>query len=845
MKSLLTDKTGLSSDQAAQRLSEFGYNELPSAKPKTIWGIAREVMREPMFLLLIACSVLYMLLGDYREGLILFSTIAVVIFITFYQYQKTEKALDALRKLAAPRVLVIRDGIEARIPGREVVPDDIMILHEGDRVGADAVVVSSGNLTIDESLLTGESLPVSKSLDDENPGTRQVYSGTLVTQGTGLARVTATGVNTEFGKIGRSLQAITQDETRLQKEMKGLIRTLFIIGIGLCVLVIAAFYFTKGNFIQSLLNGLAATMAILPEEFPVILTVFLALGSWRLSKGNVLTRKPSAIETLGSATVLCSDKTGTITQNKMEVAAVYNGVHSFPKKDFAGSPDIVGSIIRAGCLASHEGTIDPMEKAILAAGSAAGTYSVPGSFVKEYPLSRELLAMTIVRRTITSELVASAKGSPEAILGLCQITEAERARHLAIVHTLAEKGYRILGVASATISMDDLPERQEDFLFQFKGLLALEDPIREEVPAAVAQCHNAGLRVIMITGDFPATARSIGGQIGLPAEGLVLSGDDLKRMSDAELQATISSVSIFARVIPEQKLRIVNVLKGSGEVVAMTGDGVNDAPALKAADIGIAMGKKGTDVAREASSLVLLDDNFASIVAAIRSGRRIFDNLQKAMSYVMAIHIPIIGLTLIPALLSSIPLLLMPLHIVFMELLIDPACSIAFEYEQEEHNIMNRPPRHPASKFFGSKRILRSVFNGSLLLAMVLAVYFISVKEGHSVMEARAITFCALIIGNVALIMASLSASRPFYAGLLERNYALLIILAAAFLMLFLTISLPQLRMLFAFEFPGYKHFVTSLTGAAIILLILEAEKLLQLRHRRRRYAQMPSRRVR
>lgn len=820
---------GLSTEEARIRLKEQGYNELESSKKKNILFIAFETIKEPMFLLLISCGLLYMLLGNYHEGIILLSTILIIIFITFYQHQKTEKALDALKKLSSPRVLVIRDGKEQRIPGRELVPGDLVILNEGDRVGGDGKLIHAQNLNIDESLLTGESLPVNKQpFTGENEAEGRVYSSTLVTQGKGLALISETGKNTQFGKIGTSLQSIEQQPTRLQKEMKVLIRTLFIIGLCLSITVVLAFYFSTGNFLQSLLNGLAAAMAILPEEFPVVLTVFLALGAWRLSKKNVLTRNPSAIETLGSATVLCSDKTGTITQNKMEVVALYDGTDLISAKDFSVHPDKVSVLLKTASFASNKDSIDPMEKAIHSAyqkfkSASAGT----DIFVKEYPLSKELLAMSIVTDNNNGAFLVSTKGAPEAIFGLCQLSEEEKNREMVMVNTLAEKGYRLLGLASSVFTKETLPEKQTDFQFNFLGLLALEDPIRKEVPEAIQQCKDAGIRVIMITGDFPATAKSIGEQIGLPKEGLVVSGEDVKNKSDEELDKVIASVSIFARVAPEQKLRIVKALKRNGEIVAMTGDGVNDAPALKAADIGVAMGKKGTDVAREASSLVLLDDNFASIVSAIRSGRRIFDNLQKAMSYILAIHVPIVGLTLLPAFFSAIPLLLMALHIVFMELLIDPACSIAFEYEQEEKNIMKRKPRDPEEKFFGGKKILASVLKGVLLLAMVLIVYFLSFREGHSEGEARAITFSALIIGNLALILTSLSKSRSFFAVFTERNYAVLIILAIAISVLVLVISVPGLQHIFAFEFPGYSHFITSFIGAAVMLLVLELIKLM------------------
>jgi P-type Ca2+ transporter type 2C len=780
-----------------------------------------------MFILLISCGALYIMLGDYKEGSILLSTIFVIIFITFYQYQKTEKALEALRKLSSPRALVIRDGKEMRIPGREVVPDDIIILHEGDRISADAIVLDAVNLTIDESLLTGESIAVTKSLqtDSSNPH-GLIFSGTLVVQGKGTAKVIFTGIKTEFGKIGTSLQNIEQDETRLQKEMKTLIRNLFIIGGIISIGTVLAFYFTRGNFIQSLLNGLAAAMSILPEEFPVVLTIFLALGAWRLSKSNVLTRKPSAIETLGSATVLCSDKTGTITQNKMEVVALYNGNELFEIGDFTEKKDQIQDLVLASYCASQKDTIDPMERAIgLTYKNIFFQNGLEHTLIKEYGLSRELLAMTRVLESSENGITVSAKGAPEAIFKLCKMSEQETAKHLAIVQQMAEQGYRVIGVANSSYKNKELPESQKDFDFNFLGLIGLEDPIRPEVRQAIKECNEAGIKVIMITGDFPATAKSIAMQIGLDSEKEIITGEELKKLSDEELRKRIMNTNIFARVIPEQKLRIVQALKANNEIVAMTGDGVNDAPALKAANIGIAMGNKGTDVAREASSLVLLDDNFASIVSAIRSGRRIFDNLQKAMSYIIAIHIPIIGLTLLPAFITSLPLLLMPLHIVFMELIIDPVCSVAFESEQEERGIMKRLPRNPDEQFFGRKKIFSSVLQGFLLLLMVVSVYFLSIQEGHSAGEVRAIAFSSLIVGNIFLILTNLSKTRSFISAFIEKNWAVILILSAAIIMLLLIISIPSLQHIFSFEFPGYKHFIPSISGAIMILLILESIK--------------------
>jgi len=818
---------GLTTDQFKQQLKEFGYNELPQTKSQNIFKVAFEVIKEPMFVLLITCGLLYFLLGDYTEGIVLISWVFVIIFITFYQHQKTERALESLRKLSSPRALAIRDDVEKRIPGREVVPEDVIILNEGDRVPADGVILETSNLTIDESILTGESIPVNKEPHTENSKNGNVYSGTLVVNGIGRMLVQQTGVKTKFGQIGKSLESIQAEQTNLQKETKRLIRTLLILGILLSVGVIVIFYLTRGDIIQSLVNGIATAMAMLPEEFPVVLTVFLAIGAWRLSKNHVLTRRPSAIETLGSATVLCSDKTGTITQNKMEVASVYCDGTIVHKSDFILKPDSIRDILAEAFRASQKDSFDPMDTAISELYEKVDPSEKNEiGLIKEYPLSKELFAITRVFKS-GETFVASCKGAPEAIFDLCKIESSERTKHHKILEELAEQGQRLLGVAYATMESTDLPATQKEFDFNFIGLLGFEDPIRPEVPAAIEECYSAGIRTIMITGDYASTALSIAKQAGIKTNGIVLTGHDLSQMDDATLVEKIKTTNVFARIIPDQKLRIIQALKKNGEIVAMTGDGVNDAPALKSADIGIAMGLKGTDVAREASSMVLLDDNFASIVGAIRSGRRIFDNLRKAMSYIIAIHIPIILLTLVPAIFPSFPILLMPLHIVFMELIIDPICSIAFESEAEEIGIMNRPPRDTNERFFGFRKIMSSASKGIFLSVVVLIAYFVSIQEDHTAGEIRAITFSTLIIGNVFLIITTLSNTRNFISILKEKNIALLVIIGLALTTLTSVILVPAFNKVFSFEFPGYQHFYIAIFAAIAMFFVLELVKFL------------------
>lgn len=804
---------GLSEETVKVKIKNEGYNELPSSKPKNFLALAWGVVKEPMFLLLVACGSLYLILGDIQEGLMLLGFVFVIMGIEFYQEKKTEKALDALKDLASPRALVIRDGVEKRIAGRDVVTDDLVVLQEGDRVPADATVLYSVNLMADESLLTGESVSVRKmewNGTDKNmqPGGDDlpfVYSGSMIVQGNGIVKVTAIGSNTEIGKIGKALESVVEEPTKLKTEMSILVRRLAIIGISLCVVVILVFTLTRGDLLKGFLAGITLAMAMLPEEFPVVLTVFMALGAWRMSKKNVLTRKPSAVETLGSATVLCTDKTGTLTQNKMTVTRLYNGADFFKVNKCTKFPEEFHEIIEYGILSSQTNPFDPMERAITNMGDVylknTDHIHTDWQMVKEYPLSKDLLAMSRVfsnheehRQTIAT------KGAPEAIFDLCHLSAEEKTKYAGAVEEMASEGLRVLGVAKAMMDTKHLPEIQHDFDFDFIGLIALSDPIRETVPEAVRECYKAGIRVIMITGDYPVTAMNIAREIGLKNHQVSISGSELQEMSEDELAERIKDVNVFARVVPEQKLKIVNALKRNKEIVAMTGDGVNDAPALKASNIGIAMGEKGTDVAREASSLVLMDDNFASIVGAVKMGRRIFDNLQKALGYIFAIHVPIAGLSLIPVFFKDLPLLLWPVHIVFLELIIDPACSIIFEAEQEEKNVMTRPPKDINEPFFGAKKIWLSCSQGIGILVIVFAVYFLGLRMGYSEQEDRALAFTTLIAANIAVILSNRSWTRNIFRIIATPNKTVKWVVGGAAFFLILILNVPFLLNLFQFE---------------------------------------------
>lgn len=801
---------GLTERQVWERRRRYGWNELPTASGYHGWRIFLNVLREPMFILLLVAMILYLLLGSWWESMFLLVFVALVISITYYQERKTERALAALRALSAPRAKVIRDGQEKEIAARELVPGDRAIINEGDSVPADAEIVRADNLRVDESLLTGESVPVRKKADpvlDNSDSTRanMVYSGTLVVTGQAQVLVQETGRATEIGHIGQSVRTIKPAVAPVQKETKKLVIGFAAVGIGFCVLFILIYWLTRDDFLGALLGGIATSMSILPEEFPVVMTVFLALGAWRLSQKNVLTRRIPAVESLGETTVLAVDKTGTVTQNKMAVACLYvDGFYHDCRANASRRPEKFHRLAEYAVLAGQPRPYDPMEKAIQ---EFSQQFLVEPEhwhngeiLIKQYPLSAETLSVSHVWQAPERQsYLIAAKGAPEAILDLCHLTVDEKNNIMSAVENLADQGLRVIGVAAASTERQALPEHQHAFPFIFLGLIGLADPVRPRVREAVRECYQAGIKVIMITGDYAKTAVNIAGQIGLRNPHTVVTGSDLQKMPMEKLCREIKNVSVFARVRPQQKLKIVQALKAEGEIVAMTGDGVNDAPALKAAHIGVAMGQRGTDVARESASLVLLDDNFTSIVDGIRLGRKIFDNLKKAMAYIFSVHIPIIAISLFPVFFHW-PLILFPVHIAFLELVIDPACSLIFEAEKEEANVMRRPPRHQRQPLF-SRRVGKISFTQGLIvslfvIAVLVAAQLISLPEN----KVRALTFVTLVVGNIGLIMINRSWSRTALAELkIPNRYLWWIILMAVFC-LGLVIYVPFLQNLFGFD---------------------------------------------
>ncbi|MFA7298258.1 MAG: cation-translocating P-type ATPase [Candidatus Absconditabacterales bacterium] len=828
---------GLSTKEVNHRIAKDGYNELPSTKKKHFLQIIWDVIQEPMLLLLIACGTLYLFLGDTQEAIILLSSIVFIIGLSIYQENKTERAIEALKDLSSPRALVIRNGEQIRIPGREVVKDDIIILNEGDKVPADCLVLWSRSCSIDESLLTGESVPVRKSASEKisythfRPGGDDqpfVFSGTMMVQGQCVVKVLSIGIQTEMGRIGKALSDIKTEKTTLQKEVRKVVAKAFIIAVALCFIVFLAYGIINQDRIQGLLSGLSLAMGILPEEFPIVLTIFLAIGAWRMSKKNILTRKMAAVETLGAATVLCSDKTGTITWNKMTVKKLYTNDKFFDIKDGEDITESFHKLVEYGILASKKDPFDPMEKALINLGHNIDSEHIHDfTLIQEYPLTKQLLALSHVwKEPGTNHVTIASKGAPEAIIELCNMDSKQKKEIMNKFESMAKEGLRVLGVAKASFHGSKLPTSQTELKFEFIGLIGWIDPIRETVPQAIKECYNAGIRVIMITGDYPTTAQYIAKEIGLRHPEYVILGEELTSLSEKELLKKIEKANILARVAPEEKLIIINLLKKQGHFVAMTGDGVNDAPALKSAHIGIAMGQRGTDVARESSAIVLLDDDFSSIVHGIRTGRKIFDNLKKAMIYIVSVHIPYAGLIVLPIFLGR-PIILYPIHVVFMELIIDPACSIIFEGEKEEANIMSRLPRDPKESLFGKRTLFFSVLQGLFVLFITLIIHRIFTRLGQSEVIINTASFITLVIGNLSLILVNRSWTHSIIKMFSIKNIALFPILIGTLICIIMMVYIPAVANIFHFTSMGIRYFLLAIVAGFSSVLRFEIVKLI------------------
>jgi len=804
--------SGLSSIEAQALLLKYGENSIDKAREKSLYSTVLELLKEPMLLLLIAAGAISLALAELVDGILLLFTIFIILGITIYQTQKTEKALKALSELTMPLAIVIRDGLEIRIPSKNIVPGDVVILREGDRISADAKLTVATSFHVDESLLTGESLPISKNIGDV------VFTGSLVVRGHGKAEVFATGPNTQLGKIGKSLTEIREEKTNLQKSVERIVR---IVGIAALITVIAVFGIygtTRGNWLEAGLAGISVAMALIPEEFPVILTIFMALGAWRMAKVKVVARRPAAIEALGGISVLCVDKTGTLTENRMKISEIHTDSIIWKENDSISG--LLTEVIEIASMATPVSAFDPMDIAFqnLAKILPSRNFSSLKS-KSEKPLSKDNLFYTHVwQDSNTSAEIHAIKGAPEQIAILCNFDTKRKINFLEKVSLEASRGFRTLAIAKSNDGIN----------FEYLGLALLSDPIRIGVPAAVSECSKAGIRTIMITGDHPSTAITIAKNIGLESQNC-LTGSEIDELSDFELSEKISSCSVFARVTPHHKLRLVRLLQENGETVAMTGDGINDAPALKAANVGIAMGQRGTDVAREAASLIITDDNFTSIVEGIRRGRAIFSNIQKALIYVIAVHIPIFGMALIPVLNSEWPLVLLPALIAFQEVIIDPASSIVFEAEEPDKKSMERLPRGKSKSLVGSREVIIGVLQGFSVLLVTFLVYWISLLNYNSEELSRSLTYASLLLSNLFLVLSNRSQRLSIIASFKERNNPAILpisLLAAGILLALLNI--PFLAESFDLEQLNFQQYVIVILASFASVSWYEIYKKLQ-----------------
>ena len=814
---------GLTQLEAETRLRRDGPNVLPRPEQRRWPAMLVEVLCEPMIALLLGAAAVYVMLGDPPEAAALGVSVLVVAGLTLYQQQKSERALQALRELSSPRARVLRDGEWRLVAARELVVGDAIDVREGDRVPADAVLIEDAGLQLDESMLSGESVPVLRSASAPDVEDRIVRASTLAVAGHGSAHVVAVGSDTQVGRIGQALRSVRPEPTPMQREMRRAVVLFSIIGLTSCLAVVALHVAAYGDWLEALLAGITLAISNIPEEFPLVLTVFLALGAWRMAHKNALVRRAPAIEALGAVTVLCTDKTGTLTLNRMAVAELA----ADGRRAAVAEPlePALARVLEHAALACTRSPHDPMERAILDAQAQRRPASSdpPRTLVREYPLSDVLAVALVWQTTIDEPLCVACKGTPEAVASMCALASPRREEVLAEAERMARDGRRVLAVADARWDegIDALPLSIRGFRFHWIGLLGLADPIREGVRDAVAEARAAGVRVVMLTGDHPSTARAIARQIGLDADSSIALGSDLDGLDATQIALRAAHVDVFARVRPEHKLHLVRALKRSGAIVAMTGDGVNDAPALMAAHVGVAMGGRGTDVARESAAIVLLDDDFVTVVRAIGEGRAIYENLRAAVRFILAVHVPITGLALLPLLLGA-PMVLLPLHVVFLELIVDPACSIVFERERPSSDLMRRPPRPPAQHLLGARMLAHGLGQGLAMFGAVAAAYLFGRELELAPAQLGALAFSSLVVGNVGLIALNRNAT-SLGRALREPNRAFWIVALGALLMLLIVTQSDVAAGWFGFAPPPLPLWLLALLAPLLPLTLLDA----------------------
>jgi Ca2+-transporting ATPase len=779
-------RRGLTSREVEDSRLTFGSNLLDGDESRPLFRIIRGVALEPMFLFLLAGCIIYFVLGANEEGIVMIIALLLVSGISIFQEVRSHRAVAALNKLSAARARVIRGGIEMEIPSEEIVNGDLLLISEGEVVSADGLILEARDLFINESILTGESFPVHKT----GASHQYVYKGTLVSSGSALVQVTSVGKDTQFGKIGLSLATVVISKTPLQRQIASFVRNMAIVGSIAFILVFLINYLRSPDLIMSLLAALTLAMSILPEEIPVAFSTFQALGAYRLLRHGIIVKHPQHVETLGSATVICADKTGTITQNLMRIACLYDALGKATYNDTQISRSPL-ELVSFAMWASESSPFDPMEKEIHSLYERIAPEDLRSRYrqVHEYPLGGIPPFMTHIFMAEAGQRIIAAKGAPESILHLSDCNESERKSILQIAASFAKQGYRVLGVGKGHWNETHWPVSQEEFSFQFLGLIAFEDPPKEAIGSTISAFERAGIQFKMITGDYPETAVAIARQIGMDHSQKVLTGKEVMEMDEKVLGDACCDTRIFARMFPEAKLRIIDALKKKGEIVAMTGDGVNDAPALKAAHIGIAMGKRGSEVAKNAASLVLTDDDLTHMVDAIALGRKIYDNLKKAIRYIISIHIPIILLVLLPLLLGwTFTNIFSPVHVIFLELIMGPTCSIIYEHEPIESGTMERAPRKFNTTFLSLRQLFWSIIQGLAITAICLGLGYYYLTSDASRDTVRTMIFITLLFCNIFLTLINRSFRLSVFTTWQYRNPLMVgVIMITSFLIFCLT----------------------------------------------------------
>lgn len=819
---------GLSNEEVIQSRKENGTNSLEHQDKNHFIASLIEMFKEPMFLLLLLATSIYFITGEYSNGIFMLAAIVLVSAISLFQESKSRNAIEELKKLSQPKSKVIRNGDIIEIPSEEIVLGDLIQTEEGTFVPADGTIIQSNDFSVNESILTGESLSVFKNEKSEN---NQVFQGTIAASGLAICEVTAIGNQTQLGKIGKSIESIVEEKTPLQLQIGNFVKKLSLVGLIIFIIVWAVNYYNSRLLLDSLLKALTLAMSIIPEEIPVAFTTFMALGAWRLMKMGIIVKHTKTVETLGSATVICTDKTGTITENKMSLAQWYtlsnntmNGNENSNEKISTEEQELLA----ISMWASEPIPFDGMEIALHEAYSKLDIDDARPHFklIHEYPLDGKPPMMTHIFENHKGTRIIAVKGAPEAIIACSKLSKDEVQKINNAIESMSEEGFRVLGVGVSEFVGKPFPKTQQEFAFNFLGVVAFYDPPKENIKKVFDTFYNAGIQVKIVTGDNATTTSTIARQIGFNNPENTLNGDELMEMDDATLKKKVMETTIFTRMFPEAKLKIIEALKANNQIVAMTGDGVNDGPALKSAHIGIAMGKKGTEIAKQAANLILIEDDLAKMTDAIAMGRKIYINLKKAIQYIISIHIPIVLIVFIPLVLGWIyPNIFSPVHIIFLEIIMGPTCSIIYENEPMESNLMLQKPRPLTNTFFNLKEITISIVQGLVITLGLLFVYQYCVRENCTESVTRTVVFLTLIASNIFLTLAN----RSFYYSILTtikyKNNLVLMIIGITVLITSLLLFVPVFSHFFLFETVSTMQIVMSILVGFVSVMWIEIFK--------------------